>query len=255
MVKCDVCGKDEYMPFRCKYCGGYFCSEHRLPEMHDCPGTYNYSRSTTGQTGFQPTGFSYTPRPRRTVLWFSQRELLELAVGLLVILAIPLISYWGRVLESPVVFGTYFLIFGLAFILHEVAHKFTAQRLGYWAEFRLNQQGLLLTLLSLISPLKIIAPGAVMIGGMMNWDDYGKVSIAGPATNIGMGLFYFAVYLTTGSQLVAALARIGMNINASLALFNLLPFGVFDGAKVLKWNKAAWGAAVLAAGLLFLISF
>jgi len=90
---------------------------------------------------------------------------------------------------------------------------------------------------------------------MMNWDDYGKVSIAGPATNIGMGLFYFAVYLATGSQLVAALARIGMNINASLALFNLLPFGVFDGAKVLKWNKAAWGAAVLAAGLLFLTSF
>ena len=89
----------------------------------------------------------------------------------------------------------------------------------------------------------------------MNLDDYGKVSIAGPATNIGMGLFYFAVYLVTGSPLVAALARIGMNINASLALFNLLPFGVFDGAKVLSWNKAAWGAAVVAAGILFFISY
>jgi len=26
------------MPYQCKYCGGYFCSEHRLPEAHNCPG-------------------------------------------------------------------------------------------------------------------------------------------------------------------------------------------------------------------------
>jgi Zn-dependent protease len=53
---------------------------------------------------------------------------------------------------------------------------------------------------------------------------------------------------------VAVLALAGMNINASLALFNLLPFGVFDGAKVIKWNRAVWGASVLAAGLLFIFS-
>ena len=43
MVQCDYCGKDEYMPFRCKYCGGYFCSEHRLPEMHNCTGNYHHN--------------------------------------------------------------------------------------------------------------------------------------------------------------------------------------------------------------------
>lgn len=26
------------MPFVCKYCGGSFCPEHRLPESHECPG-------------------------------------------------------------------------------------------------------------------------------------------------------------------------------------------------------------------------
>ena len=26
------------MPYRCRHCGGTFCSEHRLPENHDCPG-------------------------------------------------------------------------------------------------------------------------------------------------------------------------------------------------------------------------
>ncbi|MCW3991846.1 MAG: AN1-type zinc finger domain-containing protein [Candidatus Bathyarchaeota archaeon] len=27
-----------YMPFRCHRCGGFFCSGHRLPERHNCPG-------------------------------------------------------------------------------------------------------------------------------------------------------------------------------------------------------------------------
>jgi len=38
MATCDVCGKQENMPYECRRCGGSFCSEHRLPENHDCPG-------------------------------------------------------------------------------------------------------------------------------------------------------------------------------------------------------------------------
>jgi len=26
------------MPYRCRFCGGTYCDEHRLPENHDCPG-------------------------------------------------------------------------------------------------------------------------------------------------------------------------------------------------------------------------
>ncbi|MCD6493116.1 MAG: rhomboid family intramembrane serine protease [Archaeoglobaceae archaeon] len=40
-MKCDVCGKEVYLPFKCKYCGGTFCSEHRLPEKHNCIGFKN----------------------------------------------------------------------------------------------------------------------------------------------------------------------------------------------------------------------
>lgn len=37
MVNCKFCGTSlEYLPFRCKYCGGDFCKEHRLPEKHNC---------------------------------------------------------------------------------------------------------------------------------------------------------------------------------------------------------------------------
>ncbi len=36
--RCQVCGKKVTLPFRCSYCGGLFCEEHRLPENHNCPG-------------------------------------------------------------------------------------------------------------------------------------------------------------------------------------------------------------------------
>lgn len=40
MVKCDFCGKEDYLPFKCRYCNGYFCAEHRLPENHNCSKAY-----------------------------------------------------------------------------------------------------------------------------------------------------------------------------------------------------------------------
>jgi len=223
--------------------------------MHNCTGNYQFSRSTTGTTGFTPTGYSYTPQSSaRTLGLFGRNEIRDLAIGLGVIMLILLSGSWRYLLSNPLFMFGALLIYGLAFILHELAHKFMAQRFGYWAEFRINQQGLLLTLLSLISPFKIIAPGAVMIGNIASWDHYGMVAIAGPATNIGMGIIFFMIALMTGNPTINMLARVGMNINSSLALFNLLPFGIFDGAKIIKWNRYVWGAAIIAAGIIYLIT-
>ncbi|WP_435064790.1 AN1-type zinc finger domain-containing protein [Halobaculum sp. EA56] len=38
MTTCDRCGAALEAPRRCSYCDGVLCSEHRLPERHDCPG-------------------------------------------------------------------------------------------------------------------------------------------------------------------------------------------------------------------------
>jgi membrane associated rhomboid family serine protease len=42
MSTCDVCGEEESMPYHCRHCGGTYCSNHRLPEAHDCPGLENW---------------------------------------------------------------------------------------------------------------------------------------------------------------------------------------------------------------------
>ena len=40
-MSCAICGKVENMPYTCRYCGLTFCSEHRLPEKHQCKGHFD----------------------------------------------------------------------------------------------------------------------------------------------------------------------------------------------------------------------
>ncbi len=56
MSRCDVCGAQESMPYRCRHCGGTHCAEHRLPEAHDCPGLENWGDPDgVFDSGFDPT--------------------------------------------------------------------------------------------------------------------------------------------------------------------------------------------------------
>ncbi len=260
MVKCDKCGVETYMPFKCNYCGGYYCEQHRLPEFHDCKGRYDQTKPNTVQVGeYTSSGGFYGSYSTSRIIrpyWFSRKELRDLAIGLLVIITIPFIKIWSYFSIQPLFVMGIVAILALAFMLHELAHKFAAQRLGMWAEFRLSATGLLFTILSFVLlqasvlPLMIVAPGAVMIAGLLNWNDYGKISIAGPATNIAQALIYLFLYLVSPNLLFLY----GIEINAFLALFNLIPFGVFDGMKIYKWDKRVWAAAAITAGLLVLFT-
>ncbi len=265
MVKCDKCGVETYMPYRCNYCGGYFCDEHRLPEFHDCKGKYDQAKPrvaapvgeyTSSDSTFGNYSTSRVIRP----YWFSKKELRDLAVGLLVIMVLPVFNIWKYFTVAPLFVVGIVMILALAFILHELAHKFAAQRAGMWAEFRLSTLGLLFTFVSFLLmqsdtlPLMIVAPGAVMIAGLMNIKEYGKISFAGPATNIAQAVIYLVVVLLTQDSMVLYLASYGVQINAYLALFNLIPFGVFDGMKIFNWDKRVWVTAVVAAGALLLIT-
>ncbi|MCD1294262.1 rhomboid family intramembrane serine protease [Methanocella sp. CWC-04] len=44
--RCDYCGTYELLPFKCRYCGGTYCSAHRLPEYHECPGLVRLKNGT-----------------------------------------------------------------------------------------------------------------------------------------------------------------------------------------------------------------
>ncbi|HLD06389.1 MAG TPA: peptidase M50 [Candidatus Nanoarchaeia archaeon] len=129
---------------------------------------------------------------------------------------------------------------GLGFLLHELAHKFMAQRYDYWAEFRSFDRMLLLAIAFSFLGFVFAAPGAVMFRGTIYHSaKVGKISVAGPIVNIILAILFWSVPGIFGAY--------GFQINAWLALFNMIPFGMFDGAKVLRWNKAVYAAVVLAA--------
>ena len=185
---------------------------------------------------------SYTPQSSR-IFGFSPTELKHLTIGALLVMGVGL-SYFitttsGSTLLSLAILS---IAFTLSFLLHELAHKFSAQHFNLWAEFRLTLQGALITLVSIFIPFKIISPGAVMIAGSGTRETVGKISLSGPLTNI---------LLSTGCILIATVTQdifwFIAFINAFLAAFNLIPFGIMDGLKVFRWNKVFWATAFVAA--------
>ena len=138
------------------------------------------------------------------------------------------------------------ILFSLGFILHELAHKYVAQGYGLWAEFRLSMMGLLLTAISIVSPLKFIAPGAVVISGFADRDRIGRTAFAGPAVNVVIAAALLIAMPLFGNSAISIALLAGAAINAFLALFNMIPFSVFDGLKVYRWSKRYWIVLFLA---------
>ena len=84
---------------------------------------------------------------------FGEKEVKDLAfAGFMISLAFAVLLGGGTRLlgfdkESFFIFGAAFLTGGLGFLLHEVMHKFVAQKYGLWAEFRANYGMLWLSVL------------------------------------------------------------------------------------------------------------
>ncbi len=257
-MKCQYCKKDTFLPFRCPFCKGYFCAEHRLPENHECSEywrakipreetpTVTFERSFPRRREHVEQTTPLRSKPKTTVFWFSITELKHLAIGTLLVMGVGMSLFLFASSATPVVLVSLAVVFTSAFLLHELAHKMAAQRYGLWAEFRITIIGALLTLMSILpTPFKIISPGAVMIAGSATRETLGKVSLAGPLTNLVLSAVSAgaATFLPAYSQI----AVISAFFNAFIASFNLIPFAMMDGLKVFRWNKAVWTATFLLA--------
>jgi Zn-dependent protease len=131
------------------------------------------------------------------------------------------------------------LVVGSSFVLHELLHKFAAQRYGFWSEFRANYVTLGLSILfAYVTHIVFAAPGATMIYGQnITKRQNGIISAAGPLLNLALGGLYLLLYLLTPlGGLLSYIGIYGFAINIWLSAFNLLPIGPLDGRKVLDWG-------------------
>jgi len=133
---------------------------------------------------------------------------------------------------------------GIGFLLHELGHKFMAQRYGCVAEFRAFDQMLYLAVgLAAVVGFIFAAPGAVMIQGMITKKENGIISLAGPLTNYILAFIFLG--LTFLYPIWNFVWMIGFQINMWLGIFNLIPFGNFDGRKIFNWSRNIWGLMLL----------
>jgi Zn-dependent protease len=244
------------MPFQCPYCGGQFCSQHRLPENHTCPriGLAHAQKQETVAEVLAPKRNSYEfsisfgqPRNVKGHVYMSPTELKHLIPAALLIVGIGFsIVFYNQF------FSGYFLDWGLtemsvfavlltaSFLIHEMAHKVIAQIRGLWAEFRLTKWGAVITLISVFTPFRLISPGAVMISGPARLKEIGEISIAGPSTNITLSVVFLAAAFAPLPGAYPTLFFLLASFNAFIAVFNLIPFGILDGFKIYNWNKKVW---------------
>jgi len=245
-MKCQKCGQEAFLPFRCQYCGGYFCSEHRLPESHNCPqiGLARLPKEQAPRlTVRSPTHFEYTYttfKQKQNRFRFSVKEIEHIAVATLLVVCVGLsLEFQSGVSLGYLLLTLSAMAFTASFLMHEIAHKIVAEKHGLWAEFRLTPMGALITAISIPLPFKFISPGAVMVAGAPDKKTMGKTAIAGPATNIVLATILTAASIASQS-IALSLATIAW-FNAWIATFNLIPFGIFDGLKVFTWDKRVWG--------------
>lgn len=182
---------------------------------------------------------------------FSQIELKELAIAAF---AITLIFVWPiqPSFEWAIIFGYYLVFVGLGFTLHEIGHKLMAQSLGARSEFRMWSKGLQFALfMRLIGGPVFIAPEATYWAKYnASIEDHGKVSLAGPVTNIVLALIFM------GTAFLNPVMLIGARVNLQLAFFNLIPFGPLDGVDLLRWNWLIWVATMgIVLGLQQLVNY
>ena len=195
---------------------------------------------------------------------FLKKEIKDLLIaGLMISLAFAILLSGGSLNGLNFFNKNFFIIFivafftaGIGFLLHELMHKYFAQSYGLFAEFRAFYGMLWLAILFSFFGFILAAPGAVFIQGKITKEKNGKISLAGPMTNLILALLFLIFLLILNlSGIFSMLFIFGLKINSLLAAFNMIPAMPFDGAKVFKWNKKIYFLTLIFAIGLFVLSF
>ena len=195
-------------------------------------------------------GFEEQARPipvHTGSIWhFSKTEINHLTLATLAFTMALAFMFSGGImgaLSDPsafLVYGVLALVtFTPGFLVHEIAHKIQARKYGCWAEFRASPSGLRFgVLLAAIIGIVFMAPGAVMVAGNTTREQFGKVALAGPVSNVVLWCIGLASAVAIGGAggIADDVIYYWMWANGILGALNMLPFGPLDGKKIKTWS-------------------
>ena len=201
-------------------------------------------------------------------LAMTMRELRDILISVIVLGFIFSFRNWESIDAGVSNLISATLLVGIAYAVHELGHKISAEAYNCSAEFVLWPKALLLSLAVTVltkGRLILAVPGYIAISTAyftrigfkyinVSNEEYGKIASAGPILN----LFSAFVFKALEGVLSPSLTASAISINTLIAVFNLLPLPPLDGSRVLAWRRIVWmvlmAASILLAVLLPLMS-
>ncbi|HUT81819.1 MAG TPA: AN1-type zinc finger protein [Candidatus Bathyarchaeia archaeon] len=185
------------------------------------------------------------------------REIFDFLIGLAVIaISWSLSSIWMS--DFTYWYYTCFIILVviLAYTSLILPQKILAKRNGYTSRYILSKLGLLFTLLTAISPIRLLSPGTIVIPemGIMSKKQSAIISSSGIVLNLFFGIIFLllgAFLITPSFPDIPKLMLNGSFFISQLVLFSLLPFRNTLGRRIMDWNWFPYLImGVITAGLL-----
>jgi Zn-dependent protease/RimJ/RimL family protein N-acetyltransferase len=163
------------------------------------------------------------------------------------------LAWWIRALRAgqPLAFiPLLFAVSGLSLLAHELSQKIAWRRLGLETTFKAWEPGILLGSLLAAFGSFLPAYGSTYVKRLDWWYESGErrtgiIFAVGPFISLALALVFWALSSFTTSGLLAATGRAGYLMNLIIVAFNLIPVQaaggfVWDGRKILEWNRTAW---------------
>jgi len=176
------------------------------------------------------------------------REALHMAAAILGVSA----AWWMQPLirGAPLMlFPLLFAVVAVSILVHEISQKLVCWKFGLEATFKAWGSGILLNLLFGIVGGFFPAFGSTYIK-KIDWNyrikDKTRIMFAvGPLVSLFFALIFWVLSTIASEGTLISSARAGYILNLIIAIFNLLPVQaaggfVWDGKKILNWNRSVW---------------
>jgi hypothetical protein len=152
--------------------------------------------------------------------------------------------------------GYLMLIVMATYTILIIPQKLMANRFNCKSRYVLSKIGMVLSLITSISPIKILSPGVLVVPNINYIDkkQQGLISFIGPAINLVLGLAFLFLGAFLQNNDIARLMLNGSFVVSNLVILGLLPFGLSRGRKIYSWSKAVYFTMLIIAIGLFAAS-